>query len=212
MVKNNLWQWCVMKVHKQTTSNVSRAFEMRVWLKLSIMNNPPTKKFKGKNLQSNPALSNKQWQVTDLVQVQFNSHYSTEEFVREVADTWSLTEKPDKQLQVAETKCLVYKNPFNCCQLRNFVDDDSFLHQLKHELLALNFHEKSNDLYKFHQSQDLKKVTTAAVSALKKFLYSDFRQWLIQVTGIELNATVDMSCAQYNHTGLSYYCVPLHLS
>lgn len=163
--------------------------------------NPPAKKFKGKNLQSKPALSNKQWQVTDLVQAQFNADYTREEFLQAATDGWSLTEKLEKPLQVAETKCLVYKYPFNCCQLRNFVDDDSFLHQLKHELLTLNFHEKSNDLYKFHQSQDLKKVTTAAVSALKKFLYSDFRQWLTQVTGIELNTTVDMSCAQYNHTG-----------
>nr|CAH0107368.1 unnamed protein product [Daphnia galeata] len=160
----------------------------------------PAKKFKGKHLQTKSAQSNRQWQVTDLVQPQFNSKYSTEEFLRAAADAWSLTEKQDKQVQIAETKCLVYKYPFNCCQLRNFVDDDSFLHQLKHELLSLNFHEKSNDLYKFHQSQDLKKVTTAAVSALKKFLYSDFRQWLIQVTGIELNSTVDMSCARYNHT------------
>lgn len=164
----------------------------------------PAKKFKGKHLQTKSAQSNRQWQVTDLVQPQFNSKYSTEEFLRAAADAWSLTEKQDKQVQIAETKCLVYKYPFNCCQLRNFVDDDSFLHQLKHELLSLNFHEKSNDLYKFHQSQDLKKVTTAAVSALKKFLYSDFRQWLIQVTGIELNSTVDMSCARYNHTGLLF--------
>lgn len=171
----------------------------------------PAKKFKGKNLQTKSAHSSKQWLVTDLVQAQVNVDYVAEEFLKAAEVAWASPEKQDKPLQVAQTKCLVYKNPYNCCQLRKFVDDDSFLHQLKHELLSLNFHEKSNDLYKFRQSQDLKKVTTAAVSALKKLLYTDFRQWLIQVTGIELNSTVDMSCAQYNHTGLLEIIVAIYL-
>lgn len=163
----------------------------------------PAKRFKGKNLQIKSSQSHKQWLITDLVQAQFNTDYTTEEFLKAAAEAWSSPDRlEDQPLQVAQTKCTVYKNPFNCCQIRKFVDDDSFLHQLKHELLSLNFHEKSNDLYKFHQSQDLKKVTTAAISALKKLLYTDVRHWLIQVTGIELNSTVDMSCAQYSHTGL----------
>lgn len=161
----------------------------------------PAKRFKGKNLQSKSLQSNTQWQVTDLVQAQFNNDYTADEFRCAASRAWSQSEKQNSPIQVAHTKCLIYKDPFNCCQLRNFVEDDNFLYQLKHELLSLNFVEKSNDLYKFHQSQDLKKVTTAAVSALKKFLYSDFRHWLIEVTGINLNDKVDMSCAQYNHTG-----------
>ena len=162
----------------------------------------PAKKFKGKNLQVKPALSTRQWEVTDIVQAQLNGDYTAPEFVEEAAECWS--KNSNQPHHVGQTTCCVcHKVPFNCCHLENFIDDDSFLHQLKHELLSLNFHEKSNDLYKFHQSQDLEKVTTAAVSALKKLLYTDFKEWLVKVTGIELNSTVDMSCAQYNHTGIN---------
>ena len=76
--------------------------------------------------------------------------------------------------------------------------------RLKSELLSLDFSEKSNDLYKFRQSScDLATANGAAVAALRSFLYGPFRDWLARVTGIELNTTVDMSCAQYGHTGMT---------
>ena len=63
----------------------------------------------------------------------------------------------------------------------------------------MNF--KNNDLYKFKQStKDLKHANSSHISALKNFLQSDVRQWLQNVTGIELNQEIDLFCAKYRYT------------
>ena len=166
-----------------------------------------TKRCKGKRHQVLKRQSNGgNWSISEIVDVQLNSVYSSKNFCESATKAWA---SPENQDENAENKspidledgCDLYKNPFSCCQLRDFFKEGDFLLQLKNELLALSFREKSNDLYQFLQSEDLKKVQTTAVSALKKFLYGDFRRWLISVTGIPLNSTVDMSCAQYNYTG-----------
>lgn len=41
--------------------------------------------------------------------------------------------------------------PFPHCIIRNFLNSDTFIDNLQSELMGLNFHEKSNDLYKFKQ-------------------------------------------------------------
>ena len=162
------------------------------------MDPSPAKRLKGK---TNVKSKNGGWKVCDVTEVNFNDKYGSEEFRQAAALAWASDGKEPIELAV-KTSAVVYKNPFSCCQLKNFFQDDDFLYKLKDELLSLSFSEKSNDLYKFKQSQDLKKVNTSAISAVKKFIYSpDFRHWLEEVTGIELDSTVDMSCAKYNHTG-----------
>ena len=51
------------------------------------------------------------------------------------------------------TGCKLLVHPFPCCILPNFLSSEpgGFLEKLKCELLRLKFHEKSNDLYQFHQ-------------------------------------------------------------
>lgn len=163
------------------------------------MDHTPAKRFKGK---TNVKSKNGGWKVSDLTEAKFNEKYALESFRQSAALAWTSDEKEPIELAV-NSAAVVYKNPFSCCQLKNFFQDDDFLYRLKDELQSLNFSEKSNDLYKFRQSQDLKKVSTSAVSALKNFIYSpDFRHWLEEVTGIELDSIVDMSCAKYNHTDI----------
>lgn len=41
--------------------------------------------------------------------------------------------------------------PFPHCRIGNFVQNESFVENLRDEILRLNFHSKSNDLYKFQQ-------------------------------------------------------------
>lgn len=41
--------------------------------------------------------------------------------------------------------------PFPHCIIKNFLSSETFVENLQKELRALNFHEKSNDLYKFKQ-------------------------------------------------------------
>ncbi|XP_069594771.1 prolyl 3-hydroxylase OGFOD1 [Ranitomeya imitator] len=90
--------------------------------------------------------------------------------------------------------------PFQHCIIHSFIENSTFLDGLKEELLDLMFHEKSNDLYKFQQSEDLKSRKEPHISALRDVLFVDFRQWLSEVTGVKLETTVDISCAQYNYT------------
>ncbi|XP_064089455.1 prolyl 3-hydroxylase OGFOD1-like isoform X4 [Macrobrachium nipponense] len=90
--------------------------------------------------------------------------------------------------------------PFKCMYMPHFLQDGNFLQNVKEELSSLELHKKSNDLYKFKQTSDLKSVSSPCIESLRKFFYGDFRKWLSDVTGIELNDTVDMSSSRYEYT------------
>ena len=44
-----------------------------------------------------------------------------------------------------------FKRPFFHCMLSNLVQNEDFISRLQEEILDLNFVQKNNDLYKFHQ-------------------------------------------------------------
>ncbi|XP_008120509.2 prolyl 3-hydroxylase OGFOD1 [Anolis carolinensis] len=90
--------------------------------------------------------------------------------------------------------------PFPHCVIPNFIQTEGFLEGLQKELLSLDFHEKCNDLYKFKQSDDLKKRREPHIAALRRVLFEDFRAWLSDVTQVELEPTIDLSCAKYQYT------------
>ncbi|XP_034738717.1 prolyl 3-hydroxylase OGFOD1 isoform X2 [Etheostoma cragini] len=91
-------------------------------------------------------------------------------------------------------------HPFPHCIIKNFLGSETFVENLQRELLELNFHEKSNDLYKFKQSDDLRKRTDPHIAGLRAALFGRFRSWLGEVLGVELEPTVDISCAKYEYT------------
>ncbi|XP_062922708.1 prolyl 3-hydroxylase OGFOD1 [Mobula hypostoma] len=99
-----------------------------------------------------------------------------------------------------ECGLLVSAQPFTHCVVPNFIQSQSFLTGLQNELLQLNFHEKSNDLYKFKQSDDLRRRKEYHISALRKILYEDFRMLLSDIVGVQLENTVDISCTKYEYT------------
>ncbi|XP_036441810.1 prolyl 3-hydroxylase OGFOD1 [Colossoma macropomum] len=90
--------------------------------------------------------------------------------------------------------------PFPHCKIRNFIQNESFAQSLQDELLQLNFNNKSNDLYKFQQSDDLKKRKEHHISEIRSLIFVQFRSWLAEVLGVDLEPTVDISCAKYEHT------------
>ncbi|XP_069030501.1 prolyl 3-hydroxylase OGFOD1 [Embiotoca jacksoni] len=92
--------------------------------------------------------------------------------------------------------------PFPHCVIKNFLSSETFVENLQSELLRLNFHEKSNDLYKFKQSDDLRKRTEPHIAGLRAALFGRFRSWLGEVLRIELEPTVDISCARYEYTDI----------
>ncbi|XP_048403128.2 prolyl 3-hydroxylase OGFOD1 isoform X1 [Stegostoma tigrinum] len=112
-----------------------------------------------------------------------------------VSEAWS------RGLEYSHEKGLVVgTQPFAHCVISNFIQSQRFLEGLHKELLQLNFYEKSNDLYKFKQSDDLRKKKEYHLAALRKVLFEDFRTWLSDVIGIKLESTVDLSCAKYEYT------------
>ncbi|XP_061450547.1 prolyl 3-hydroxylase OGFOD1 isoform X2 [Rhineura floridana] len=90
--------------------------------------------------------------------------------------------------------------PFHHCIIPNFIQNEGFLEGLQKELLSLDFHKKCNDLYKFKQSDDLKKRREPHIAALRKVLFEEFRSWLSDVVQVELEPTIDLSCAKYEYT------------
>ncbi|KAM3829171.1 prolyl 3-hydroxylase OGFOD1 [Vipera latastei] len=90
--------------------------------------------------------------------------------------------------------------PFPHCVIPGFIPSEDFLEELQRELLTLDFHEKCNDLYKFKQSDDLKKRGEPHIAALRKVLFEEFRSWLSDVIQVELEPTIDLSCAKYEYT------------
>ncbi|KAM9861217.1 prolyl 3-hydroxylase OGFOD1 [Aulostomus maculatus] len=91
-------------------------------------------------------------------------------------------------------------HPFPHCVIKNFISNETFVENLQRELLGLNFHNKSNDLYKFKQSDDLRKRSEPHIAGLRSVLFGRFRFWLGEVLGVELEPTVDISCARYEYT------------
>jgi Rps23 Pro-64 3,4-dihydroxylase Tpa1-like proline 4-hydroxylase len=87
--------------------------------------------------------------------------------------------------------------PYPHLMLRD-VFDESLLHKVKEELLAGNFFQKRNDLYDFHQSDDLKKMKAGATTQLRDIVYGTaFRKLMADIVGFELNETIDISAAKY---------------
>ncbi|XP_056134590.1 prolyl 3-hydroxylase OGFOD1 isoform X2 [Lampris incognitus] len=117
-----------------------------------------------------------------------------EEVKRGVKKAWSLRDRYCHEN--VELDC----QPFPHCVIQNFISSETFVENLQRELLDLNFHEKSNDLYKFKQSDDLKKRTEPHISGLRAAMFGQLRSWLGEVLGVDLEPTVDMSCAKYQYT------------
>eukprot|EP00069_Balaena_mysticetus_P001066 bmy_15084T0 len=63
-------------------------------------------------------------------------------------------------------------DPFLHCVIPNFIQSENFLEGLQKELLNLDFHEK-------------------------KILFEHFRAWLSDISKIDLESTIDVSCAKY---------------
>ncbi|XP_051505625.1 prolyl 3-hydroxylase OGFOD1-like [Myxocyprinus asiaticus] len=90
--------------------------------------------------------------------------------------------------------------PFPHCQITHFLQSESFVESLQAELFQLNFNSKSNDLYKFQQSDDLRERREHHISQIRSVIFGEFRLWLSEVLQVDLEAIVDISCAKYEHT------------
>jgi len=91
-------------------------------------------------------------------------------------------------------------HPFPVFVIKDFFSDANFVCKLKNELSELEFFDKSNDLFKFQQSNDLIDSTSKYTKMLRHFLFTTFRKWLEEVLDTPLKETVDMSSAKFEST------------
>uniref|UniRef100_A0A8C3C0P2 2-oxoglutarate and iron dependent oxygenase domain containing 1 n=1 Tax=Cairina moschata TaxID=8855 RepID=A0A8C3C0P2_CAIMO len=81
-----------------------------------------------------------------------------------------------------------------------FLRSPAFAAALSDELLGLGFSPRRNDLVSVRQSEELGARQEPHVAALRRALSGDVRAWLSAVTQIELEPTIDISCAKYECT------------
>ncbi|XP_010986753.3 prolyl 3-hydroxylase OGFOD1 [Camelus dromedarius] len=125
------------------------------------------------------------------VMAKFSDAVTEEILKKQVAEAWS------RRTPFHHEAIAMDMDPFLHCVIPNFIQSQNFLEGLQKELLNLDFHEKYNDLYKFQQSDDLKKRREPHICALRKILFEHFRAWLSDISKIDLESTIDMSCAKY---------------
>ncbi|XP_045125172.1 prolyl 3-hydroxylase OGFOD1-like, partial [Portunus trituberculatus] len=122
----------------------------------------------------------------------------SEESKQKIKNGWQLAEGHEDSLVEGDVE--VIRKPFLSCYVKNLLENEVFLEGVKKELADIPLLAKNNDLYKFHQTPDLKSVTTPYISALRDFLYNDMRVWLQDITGLPLQDTVDMGSSRYSYT------------
>lgn len=91
-------------------------------------------------------------------------------------------------------------DPFNVCLLHNLLEDEDSVDSLVNELFDIEFYAKNNDLYKFHQSDDLQNFDTPYIRAFRQCLEGTLAPWLRDVTGIPLDGTISLTCSKYSYT------------
>ncbi|KAI8898055.1 Oxoglutarate and iron-dependent oxygenase degradation C-term-domain-containing protein [Globomyces pollinis-pini] len=95
----------------------------------------------------------------------------------------------------------VFANPFRGGVLYNMFSS-KFINSLETQVLEEEFYHKSNDLYEFYQSEDLKISKKPALVALRETIYSpQFVQWMSKLTGFTLSSTIDLSAHRYPQFG-----------
>ncbi|KAL6744022.1 hypothetical protein Aduo_017001 [Ancylostoma duodenale] len=97
------------------------------------------------------------------------------------------------------------KLPFPHWQLGNFLEvDPSVIERVEKELIEYpSWHRKENDLYSLLQTPDLQTLDTAkypAITGFRQFLYNEMREWLANISGIELLPQVDSTGSCYATT------------
>jgi len=129
--------------------------------------------------------------VAECVPSVFNDKYASKKFRKQLKNTW--LGKSNKPMFVEDGHVLT--SPFNACHLPAFLTSPSLLKGIVTQLKGIEMLEKSNDMYKFHQSREL--PTSGACGELRTLLTSRVRPWLAQATGIPLNDTLDLSASLY---------------
>eukprot|EP01135_Chromosphaera_perkinsii_P005502 Nk52_evm51s352 gene=Nk52_evmTU51s352 len=106
--------------------------------------------------------------------------------------------------QVEETRftdsVTVKKEPFKVCIIENFCKEEG-LDELKSKLLVQKYGTRSNDLFEFFQTSDLKNNEEPVICSFRDCFFEQCRKFMKKTTGLELNDKIDMNCSRYEKGG-----------
>lgn len=121
----------------------------------------------------------------------FNQHYTKPDFISTFRPAFR------KRFPCADNFATVLDKPYPVYFLSNIFPTE-FLKSVKRTLEKSTFYKKSNDLYEFYQSDDLKNSLEPDLIKLRETIYSpQFVRLISNLTGIELDNTPDLSAHQY---------------
>ncbi|EFA10164.1 prolyl 3-hydroxylase OGFOD1 [Tribolium castaneum] len=104
----------------------------------------------------------------------------------------------NKEFQLDNTELIV--QPFKVCVVNNFLENPSFLDEIRQEFNEIDWNVRSLDLYEFFQSKDLKHLTDLPnINLLYKLLQSDVMNWVAEITGLKLTH-ISATCSFYSNT------------
>ncbi|KAI9472834.1 putative component of NuA3 histone acetyltransferase complex [Coemansia sp. RSA 989] len=137
--------------------------------------------------------------------VQLNRGYFDEQFIskfRQAFTDQSLEHSLD--ISVDKSSCChgeITAQPFHTGRLHEIFSRE-FLRSLKDELGQLTWHERSNDLYSFFQTDDLALNGNANIKALRDYLSGEeFVGFMEQITGVQLTrGYLDLAAQRYKAT------------
>ncbi|KAF9358477.1 Prolyl 3-hydroxylase ogfod1 [Mortierella sp. NVP85] len=133
----------------------------------------------------------------------FNSRYSEPDFATAFRKAFSQRHS----FEDPKSKAKIIDDPYPTASLPNFLQSTEYLKVLREELLTEEYYHKSNDLYEFYQSEDLRLSKKPHIAALKNAIYShEFFAMMSSLTGIDLDPSViDLNGNQY-HEGCYLLC------
>ncbi|RHZ84439.1 hypothetical protein Glove_81g41 [Diversispora epigaea] len=159
--------------------------------KHELINNSITKNKKQK-LPESSIINNNDTYLNQPFEEFFNQHYTKPDFI----STFNTAFR--KSLPCKDDFATVLEKPYPIFILENIFSIE-FLKSVKCTLeKGTIYNKKSNDLYEFYQSDDLKNSLEPDLIKLRETIYSpQFIQLISELTGIKLDNTPDLSAHQY---------------
>ncbi|KRT83488.1 hypothetical protein AMK59_4607 [Oryctes borbonicus] len=93
----------------------------------------------------------------------------------------------------------IITNPWKICVIKNLLEDDSILKDVRQEFYELDWNRRKLDLYNFHQSLDLKYLQLKNINHIYEFLKNDVMGVVSKLMNLELTH-ISATCSYYADT------------
>ncbi|GBP83516.1 Prolyl 3-hydroxylase sudestada1 [Eumeta japonica] len=122
---------------------------------------------------------------------QFNPRLKDSEFMEKITDYW----RGSKECETDDVTLIT--DPFRLCRLHNFLANPEIIDNIVDDMNTLDWTRKKMDLYEFHQTADLARLTwQRSIRGIYELLKTQLMSWAAAVMGERLTH-VSASCSLY---------------